>query len=117
MGRERDYGSEYEKSDQAPRYKFHGGSSRIGKRPPKRYQEPLIPVDENFYTPGEFTKEAERILAESYTFDTDNKIEESTPSTTPFQKQQSHYPNPQQLPTKQSKEAVRPRADERTGNL
>ena len=69
MGRERDYGSEYHKSsNNYPRYKFRGGSKRIGKKVPRKQPEPLIPVDDDFYTPGEASAEADRVLAQPYTF-------------------------------------------------
>ena len=64
MGRERDYASGYDSRNPLA-YKFRGGSKRIGKKVPRRQPEPLIPVDENFYTPGEATAQLKRMAEAS----------------------------------------------------
>ena len=64
MGRERDYASGYDSRNPLA-YRFRGGSKRIGKKVPRRQPEPLIPVDENFYTPGEATAQLKRMAEAS----------------------------------------------------
>ena len=105
MGRERDYGSEYHKSsNNYPRYKFRGGSKRIGKKVRRKQPEPLIPVDDDFYTPGEATAEFNRILAQLDIFDTTDSQQQPSSSPQAFKDtstpQKVERTNPQQAPKK-----------------